>query len=146
MGGLKRLAIFVQGIVQGVGFRPFVYRLASERGLVGWVRNQPDGVHMEVQGQSPALDAFLDDLRTKLAAPASIARLDVREIRTGHDPAFSIVASEPGADIRPSIPADLATCADCARETETPGERRHGYPFTNCTRCGPRYSIVVSLP
>ena len=144
---MSRLSIEVQGVVQGVGFRPFVYRIALARKLVGWVRNRPDGVEIEVQGLQAALDDFLRALRDEKPAPARIHAISsrlVEELPT--ESAFTIRASGDSAKTRPSVPADLAMCADCKAEMDTPSERRYRYPFTNCTYCGPRYSIIAGLP
>jgi hydrogenase maturation protein HypF len=141
-----RIAIHARGVVQGVGFRPFVYRQARALGLVGWVRNGPDGVRMEVQGNRGGLDAFEQALRHRLPPQASISKLDVRQVPIGAEIDFRILESAGGDAVRPAIPADLAICADCAAEILNPADRRYRYPFTNCTNCGPRYSIVESVP
>jgi hydrogenase maturation protein HypF len=144
---VPRLSIEVQGVVQGVGFRPFVYRIALARKLVGWVRNRPDGVEIEVQGSQVVLDDFLHALRDEKPPPARIHAVSthpIEEIPT--ESAFTIQASGHSAKTRPSVPADLSMCDDCATEMDTPEERRYRYPFTNCTYCGPRYSIIAGLP
>jgi hydrogenase maturation protein HypF len=141
-----RLAIAVRGIVQGVGFRPFVHRLAADLGLVGWVRNDGDGVRLEIQGPPAATRRFLAALRQDPPPAAVIERLDVREVPGRRADGFRILASAADQPLRPSLPADLAVCGACVREIETPGERRYRYPFTNCTHCGPRYTIVEALP
>jgi hydrogenase maturation protein HypF len=134
-------------VVQGVGFRPFVYRLAGELGLAGWVQNGPEGVRIEVQGSAQAVALFPQRLRLGLPPAAELRELAVESIpeRDGEGP-FRILASAGEGDPRPSIPADLALCPDCARELDDPADRRHRYPFTNCTNCGPRYSILAALP
>jgi hydrogenase maturation protein HypF len=151
-----RLAVTVRGIVQGVGFRPFVYCAATERGLAGWVRNRSDGVCLEVQGPEPAVRDFLAALRqappaarverieTEVLAPAEGAGFSILE-STGEGPAGSSRAPV-STQVSAVIPADQALCDACREEVATPGARRHGYPFTNCTRCGPRYTIIESLP
>ncbi len=146
----RRLALTVRGTVQGVGFRPFIYRLAHAYGLLGWVSNDANAVHIEVQGEAAALDAFLSDLRSQLPPAASIEQLQVDE-RTpvqcaAAEATFTIRASEAHAAPRPIVPADLATCPECIEEFQDPTERRYRYPFTNCTNCGPRWSIVIGLP
>ncbi len=146
---VRRVAISVRGIVQGVGFRPFVYNAARVEGLSGWVRNESGTVRIEVQGEPTAVDAFLARLRN---TPPPQARLDAVEIEdippleATATPAFEIRASAGGSPPRPTIPADLATCPDCLAEIADPAERRHNYPFTNCTNCGPRWSIIERLP
>ena len=142
-----RLRIAVEGIVQGVGFRPCVYRLAMARGLTGWVRNRPEGVELEVQGPEAVAWDFLRALRAEVPPPARVDRLTSAALpELPEEAAFEIRTSGAGADVRPVVPPDLATCPECAREVATPGERRHRYPFTNCTYCGPRYSLIEGLP
>jgi hydrogenase maturation protein HypF len=143
---MPRLSVRVQGVVQGVGFRPFVYRIAHTHGLTGWVRNRPDGVEIEIQGGRTALDSFLAALERERPAPARIERIAAEARPEQDETGFAIVASGAAAETRPSVPADLAVCPECAREMDTPGERRFRYPFTNCTYCGPRYSIIEGLP
>lgn len=143
-----RLAITVRGVVQGVGFRPFVYNAARRYGLTGWVQNQSGTVRIEVQGPAAAVDQFVHALRW--AHPPQ-ARIDVLEAaplpcQAQGETGFSIRRSGRRGAPRPSIPADLATCAACLEEIRTPGQRRHQYPFTNCTNCGPRWSIIRRLP
>lgn len=144
---MARLHITAEGIVQGVGFRPSVYRFAVARGLTGWVRNRPEGVELEIQGPEAGTADFLRALRTELPPPARLNRLEVLVIPgVPGERAFEILASGAGRDVRPVVPPDLATCPACAHEVATPGERRHRYPFTNCTYCGPRYTIIEGLP
>ncbi len=147
-----RLAISVQGIVQGVGFRPFVFNLARTARLTGWVVNQSDAVRIEVQGPRRAVDAFLEDLRRRCPPAAQIEQLVAREIPPeevqGDQPASFVIRPSAAGDAarRPTVPADLATCRECRAEIATPSERRYRYPFTNCTNCGPRWSIITGLP
>ncbi len=144
---IRRRAIAVEGVVQGVGFRPFVYRLALRLGLTGRVQNRPDGVRIEVQGSAHALDAFTRALGDEAPLQAVVERIAAEERPPVQgEQGFAIAESGADAAARPSIPADLALCAECAREIAAPGERRYGYPFTNCTSCGPRYSIIEGLP
>lgn len=138
--------IEVRGTVQGVGFRPFIYRLAREEGLGGRVRNDARGVTIEAFGSPDALTAFLHRIETD-APPAAL----VRDVRAEPIPAeasdgFEIVPSRDEGARVVSIPPDLATCPDCLREVGDPADRRHGYPFTNCTHCGPRYTIARDSP
>lgn len=140
-----RLSVSVSGIVQGVGFRPFVWREATARGLSGWVRNVRGAVEIEVQGPPEQLLELLGAIE-RIPSPARVDRLSSREIEERPESDFSILDSGPGAEVAPTLPADLATCDECLAEIRDPAERRHAYPFTNCTRCGPRYSIVESLP
>jgi hydrogenase maturation protein HypF len=133
-------------VVQGVGFRPFVYRIAHLHRLAGWVLNRPDGVVVEVEGPREALDAFLRDLEAQRPAPARIRSVTMTELDPLGETAFSILASEASEETRPSVPADLAMCPQCARELADPADRRFGYAFTNCTYCGPRFTIIEGLP
>jgi hydrogenase maturation protein HypF len=148
---MPRLSITIEGVVQGVGFRPFVYANAACHGLYGWVRNEGDGVHLEVEGDGKAIEEFMARLMQPPPA-ARIDRISTREVPPLCDPglpgsgAFEIRESTAAATVRPTLPPDQAVCADCAEEVESPSERRHRYPFTNCTRCGPRYSIIEALP
>jgi hydrogenase maturation protein HypF len=141
-----RLALTVRGVVQGVGFRPFVHAAATARGLSGWVRNRADGVRLEVEGPEPVVRGFVEALPREAPPAARIERIEVAELLPRHEPGFHILDSEPEASPRLSVPADLATCPECLAEVASPGERRHRYPFTNCTRCGPRWSLIESLP
>lgn len=144
---MTRIRVQVQGTVQGVGFRPFVYRIARERGLTGWVRNRPDGVEIEAQGPDSSVQDFLRALRAEKPAPARIEQLAASTLEeVAAEAAFTIESSGAAAGALPVVPPDLATCQECTRETAAPGERRHRYPFTNCTHCGPRYSIIEALP
>jgi hydrogenase maturation protein HypF len=147
---LRRLAISVRGVVQGVGFRPFVFNSARAEGLAGWVQNSADVVRIEVEGEAAALDAFLTTLRHRCPPQARIDALDVQEVALANDEpgaeGFQIRTSTDSAAPRPTIPADLATCRQCLAEIQDPAERRYQYPFTNCTNCGPRWSIIRQLP
>ena len=138
--------IEVRGTVQGVGFRPWVYRLAVEEGLSGRVRNDARGVTIEAFGRPEALEAFLRRLGRE-APPAALLR-EVREEVIPAEPltGFAIVPSEGEGARRVSIPPDLATCPECLREVQDPADRRHLYPFTNCTHCGPRFTIARDVP
>jgi hydrogenase maturation protein HypF len=148
----RRLAITVRGVVQGVGFRPFVYNTARALALGGWVLNDADMVRIEVEGPQKSLDAFLDALRRRPPPQARVEAVEEREIPAaavgGREagPAFVIRSSESRASPRPTIPADLATCDACLAEIFDPAQRRYRYPFTNCTHCGPRWSIIERLP
>lgn len=138
--------LLVQGIVQGVGFRPFVYREAVRLGLTGWVRNGPSGVEILASGPDTALDVFLTALRD--LAP-SAARIDAILCESAAPPdttGFRIETSDRDGIATTSILPDLATCPDCQSELRDPSNRRHRYPFINCTHCGPRYSILHRLP
>ncbi len=136
----------VRGVVQGVGFRPAVYRLALARGLTGFVWNHAEGVTLEAQGTEADLADFERALQ-EIPAPARVQSLvgeAIDEVPGEAD--FRIRESGQGEAPRPVVPPDLALCEACAAEVDTPGERRYRYPFTNCTRCGPRYTIIEGLP
>ncbi len=146
VSNVRRLAITVRGVVQGVGFRPFVYNAARACRLAGWVLNEADRVRIEVQGEGAGLDAFLDALQNDHPPQARIDTLEVRPANCRAAGMFEIRTSDESAAPRPTIPADLATCGECLAEIRDPAERRNGYPFTNCTNCGPRWSIIEQLP
>jgi hydrogenase maturation protein HypF len=138
--------IQVRGTVQGVGFRPWIYRLAREEGLSGRVRNDAHGVTIEAFGRPEALGAFLRRIGTEAPPAARVSEVDEERIPVEEAAGFTILPSEGDGARRVSIPPDLATCPECLKETADPADRRHGYPFTNCTRCGPRYTIARDVP
>jgi len=178
VSGLIRTAVRVEGVVQGVGFRPFVYTLATGLGLVGHVGNDLDGVFVEVEGPVAAVGEFLLLLERDAPPLARIERVTTRAIAPRRSASFAIAASEPAGPAGPTSPAgpagpagpdgptgpdrptgpgragrrrtlvsaDTATCADCLRELADPADRRFGYPFINCTNCGPRFTIVRDVP
>src|SRR5512146_2450972 len=141
-----RKQIAVSGIVQGVGFRPYVYRLAHERQLSGSVRNTAAGVTIEVQGAGEAVDDFLRRLPVQSPPLARITGVSVRELPCNGDRRFEIVPTDGQEGVRTLISPDVAICADCLRELFDPGDRRYKYPFINCTNCGPRFTIVRGIP
>lgn len=141
-----RVAISVEGVVQGVGFRPFVYTTATRHGLVGWVQNGTEGVRIEAQGEDEHVRAFVDSLRGEAPLLARIERLVTTVVPLCEETSFRIVESRNEARIRATLPADLAMCAECRAEIDSQANRRFRYPFTNCTRCGPRYTILSRLP
>ena len=136
----------LRGQVQGVGFRPYVYRLATARGLAGYVANSASGAVLEVEGAPGAIDAFEHDLTTRLPPLARISELSRQELEPRGETLFRIRASQTDSAQRPAVTPDAATCADCLRELFDPADRRHRYPFINCTNCGPRYSIIRAVP
>lgn len=138
--------IEVVGTVQGVGFRPWVYRLATELGLHGQVRNEVGGVTVEAFGEPSALDGLVQALRTDPPPAARIRSLHWKEIPVRDAREFVIAPSLPGTARRVSIPPDLAICEACLAEISDPSNRRHRYPFTNCTDCGPRFTIALDAP
>ncbi len=143
---LEGRRIEIHGVVQGVGFRPWVYRLALDRGIAGRVSNGAEGVTIEAFGRNEALDAFVQVLRSNPPPAARIRELRWRSIPSEPAERFEIVESHGDGERRVSIPADLATCADCLSEIFDPSNRRYRYPFTNCTNCGPRFTIARDVP
>lgn len=142
-----RRGVRVRGVVQGVGFRPFVCRLAQEEELTGSIGNDTDGVTIEVEGPSIKVKRFLNRLTEETPPLARIDAIDVSRLTsTGEEAEFRIVASEVVGAVSTGIPADAATCSDCLRELLDPCDRRYRYPFLNCTNCGPRFTIVRRIP
>ncbi len=134
------------GTVQGVGFRPFAYRLAREVGVSGRVRNDAAGVTIDAFGDAVVLDTFVSRLRTDRPPAAAIDDLRTEPLPVENVDGFEIVESGGAAERRTAIPPDLATCPDCLGEIADPRDRRHRYPFTNCTSCGPRFTIALGAP
>ena len=141
-----RLRVRVTGLVQGVGFRPHVHRLATALGLAGHVGNDTEGVFAEVEGPAAALDEFLSRLVAQAPAAARIDGLDSAPVPATGRPGFAIVESRGRAGARTFVSPDLATCDDCLAELFDPADRRARYPFINCTNCGPRFTITLRLP
>ncbi|MDP9106972.1 MAG: Sua5/YciO/YrdC/YwlC family protein, partial [Candidatus Eremiobacteraeota bacterium] len=142
------LDLRIRGVVQGVGFRPFVYRLARRHALAGWVLNGESGVVVHVEGALDALDAFARAVVDEAPAAATVASVHTTTgVREGYVD-FVIRASDPTADrpLTARIAPDMAVCDACLRELFDPADRRYRYPYVNCTNCGPRYSIVLALP
>jgi len=141
-----RTSIRVEGVVQGVGFRPFVYSLATRLGLAGWVGNDVDGVFAEVEGPAGQVRDFLAALERDAPPLARVERVSAQPMAPDGRAGFAIVASDTAGQRRALVSADSATCADCLRELADPADRRFGYPFINCTNCGPRFTIVRDVP
>lgn len=141
-----RLRVEVDGTVQGVGFRPFVYRLARELELAGWISNKSDGLLIEVEGEAGAVDTFLQRLETDAPASARVETLMTAVIPAQGGISFSICPSTGSGQRTLVIPPDLATCLDCRRELADPTDRRFRYPFLTCTQCGPRFSLLTAIP
>jgi hydrogenase maturation protein HypF len=146
MSARVRKAIEATGIVQGVGFRPYVYRLAFERRLAGFITNTSAGVSIEVEGPAEAVDDFVSRLPCEAPRLARITQLAAHDIPARADGEFRILPSRAGEDRRVLISPDVAICDDCLRELFDPSDRRFHYPFINCTNCGPRYTIVRDIP
>lgn len=142
----ERRHITVEGIVQGVGFRPFVYGLARENGLGGFVLNDSAGVTIELEGERRALDNFVQSLQKQAPPLAMIEKIACDIVPPRGECRFEIVASHAESDRRALISPDTPTCEDCLRELFDPSDRRYRYPFINCTNCGPRFTIAKDVP
>lgn len=148
---MRHAHIHVTGIVQGVGMRPFVYREAMAHGICGWVLNAGDGVHIEAHALSESLDEFVDALSEHASAASRVEHVEVVDLAPGNwdaanEQGFRIVASQDQTAHTTLVSPDIATCDDCLRELFDPADRRYHYPFINCTNCGPRFTIIRSLP
>jgi hydrogenase maturation protein HypF len=142
-----RSSIKINGIVQGVGFRPFIYNLAHKYGLKGWVYNYSGGVEIEIEGDGTTLKDFIADIRAKHPPMAHILNMEVRDslpLRDYED--FEIRKSQDEEDLFVPVSPDISICGDCTRELMDPGDRRYLYPFINCTNCGPRFTITQDIP
>lgn len=143
---IERRRIQLRGLLQGVGFRPFIFRLATDLGLSGAVWNGPAGVTIEIEGARPNLETFLLRIEQERPVHAVIDQIDSTPLDPIGEARFEIRESDRAGARETSVPPDLATCADCLRETLDPANRRYRYPFTNCTDCGPRFSMIELLP
>ncbi|MGB6251443.1 MAG: carbamoyltransferase HypF [Terriglobales bacterium] len=141
-----RRQIEVSGIVQGVGFRPYIYRLATGRNLKGTIRNTTAGVTIEIQGPAETVQDFIDRLPAEAPPLARITGLTVQDVACNGDRDFRIIHSHEGEEVRTLISPDVAICADCLREMFDAKDRRYHYPFINCTNCGPRFTIIRDIP
>jgi hydrogenase maturation protein HypF len=139
-------SIRVRGVVQGVGFRPFVYRLACAHMLTGWVLNGEQGVEIHVEGSEPGLEAFLHELKTQPPPAASIAEIEVHPTAPAGLTGFAIRESEKRERPTVRVSPDLPVCDSCLAELFEPRDRRFHYPYINCTNCGPRYTVILGLP
>lgn len=142
----RRILVRIQGIVQGVGFRPFIFQLAHRHGIDGWVRNQADGVEIEVAGFSDQVERFLRDIPTEAPPLSRIVNIQVSDRPFEPMGSFAIVKSGAAESRSTLIAPDVCTCKDCFREFSDPENRRYRYPFINCTNCGPRYTIIKDVP
>ncbi|HEX2782885.1 MAG TPA: carbamoyltransferase HypF [Ilumatobacteraceae bacterium] len=143
---VERRRLVVTGVVQGVGFRPFVHRLSAELGLAGFVGNDAGGVFIEVEGDVAVLEEFADRLRRDAPPLARVESVSQAAMSLSGAGGFVIVESSPGGGARTLVPPDVATCHECMAEVFDPADRRFRYPFTNCTNCGPRFTIISDLP
>lgn len=144
--GAQRMRLVLHGAVQGVGFRPFVYRLATEMGLAGWVLNSGAGLIIEVEGAPPELERFRLRLEAERPPASVILAREFSWLPARGYAGFRILPSEEETEKTAAVLPDLATCGECLAEMLDPANRRYLYPFTNCTRCGPRYTIVLDIP
>ena len=142
----SRLRLTIRGVVQGVGFRPFIYRLATEGGLRGWVNNSSQGVFVEVEGSEPQLRKFLLRIEAEKPPRAFIRSLEATFLDEAGYQTFEIRPSDDAGAKTALVLPDVATCLDCLADVTDPTNRRYLYPFTNCTNCGPRFSIIEALP
>ncbi len=145
-GATVRWRLRVRGIVQGVGFRPWIYNLARRHELAGFVLNSARGVFIEVEGEPSAIDAFVAAMRSEAPPLVRIADIQRSEIQPTGEIEFAIRASDAAGSAFALVPPDICACEACLEETRDPGNRRFDYPFANCTNCGPRYSIIVDVP
>ncbi|MCX4791272.1 carbamoyltransferase HypF [Streptomyces sp. NBC_01221] len=143
---VERRRITVRGIVQGVGFRPYLYTRALGMGLAGHVTNTPEGVVAEVEGSPAAVALFCEGIAADAPPMAVLDSIEHRDVPAAGGAGFTIVASRAGGPSRTLVPPDVATCADCLVELADPADRRHRHPFITCTNCGPRFTIVTELP
>jgi hydrogenase maturation protein HypF len=141
-----RKAIDVSGIVQGVGFRPFIYRLANQCSLSGFITNTSAGISIEVEGAPEKVEEFLERLPKEVPPLAKLTGLSDREIDPQGEPSFRIISTRLGQSAKTLISPDIAVCKDCLRELANPRDRRFRYPFINCTNCGPRFTIIRDIP
>jgi hydrogenase maturation protein HypF len=146
MNDLEGVRIHITGVVQGVGFRPFIYGLATRFGLFGWVRNTSAGVDIELDGPPKAIAAFTEDLREDAPPLARIDEISVQTTAPNGFTEFQIIHSKPLRGAFQPISPDVCMCADCERELFQPQDRRYRYPFINCTNCGPRFTIIEDIP
>lgn len=143
----RSVELFITGIVQGVGFRPFVYREAKKHLVCGWVLNAQDGVHVRAEGEENLVDSFIMSLSDNAPSASNVEQISIKDVPLENFEDFEIVFSdEDTQSTRTLISPDLATCNDCARELFDESDRRFRYPFINCTNCGPRYTIIEDLP
>ncbi|HNG95110.1 MAG TPA: acylphosphatase, partial [Acidobacteriota bacterium] len=143
---LARRRLFVTGVVQGVGFRPFVYTCAIRNQLTGFVGNDSQGVFIEIEGSIADLDLFQSELTLKKPPLAHIEDISAIDIPAMGSSGFQIVESHSTTAVKTLVSPDICLCDDCLAELEDPTNRRYRYPFINCTNCGPRFTIIKSLP
>src|SRR5580704_4403782 len=142
----KAFSIKVQGVVQGVGFRPFAYRLASANGLTGWVLNAGDGVEIHLEEETDSIQSFLEEMKTQAPQAAAIADILIEPAKVVGFSEFFIQHSTGERQPTVRISPDLPICTNCLQELFDPQDLRYQYSYINCTNCGPRYSIIRKLP
>jgi len=145
-GNRIRLQLRCRGTVQGVGFRPAIHRIATTLGLDGWVINDPRGATMEIEGPDEVVNAFLERLPEELPPLARLDTIEREELEPIGEEGFEVRSSTLGRREGALVPPDAVLCDDCRREMEDPDDRRFHYPFTTCTNCGPRFTLVRTLP
>ena len=143
---MPRRRVVVTGVVQGVGFRPFAWRRATRLGLAGFVANETGRVVIEVEGPPAPVDEFLKGLAAEAPPLARVERVEARDVPTQGTAGFTILGGAATSGPATAAPADVATCAACLADVLDPASRRHRHPFASCTDCGPRYTIIESLP
>lgn len=146
MARIKGISIHITGIVQGVGFRPFIFNLAERLALTGWIRNTSAGVDIEINGNTPAIEAFVSALEQNPPPLAIIDSIDIQACQPNGYERFEIVESKAIANVFQPISPDTSICSDCLRDIFDKDDRRYLYPFTNCTNCGPRFTIIEDIP
>jgi len=142
----QRFSLTIEGIVQGVGFRPYIYRLAQELGLKGWVSNNLEGVLVDIEGEKLQLEKFLFRLEKEKPLNAEITTIHLETLSIKNHQDFKIINSNNTGSKQTAIIPDIATCLECLQEILDIKDRRYQYPFTNCINCGPRFSIIENLP
>ena len=143
---MKRVRCHFSGVVQGVGFRPFIYRMAIRHSLSGFVQNRPDGVVVEVEGSAESITSFISGVNEELPPLADVSKISCEEVEIRNDTVFRIIESEADGPGKVLITPDIATCGECFTELFDPQDRRFRYPFINCTNCGPRLTIIKDIP
>ncbi|HSO99474.1 MAG TPA: acylphosphatase, partial [Solirubrobacteraceae bacterium] len=146
VAAVSRVRLRVTGTVQGVGFRPYVFRLANALGLAGFVLNDSHGVLIEVEGDASQVNEFRHWLAAEAPPLAVVESVRAAAVPVRGGRRFEILPSPPGGRPDAAVSADTATCTDCLRELADPADRRYRYPFINCTNCGPRFTIVRGIP
>ena len=143
---IKHFYITVTGVVQGVGFRPFVFRVAKELGLKGSVSNTASGVKIHIEGKKEKIDKFIEYLKSNPPPLAKVESINVEELELARFERFEIISSDSKSEKVTSVSPDVTLCEECLKELRDPANRRYAYPFINCTNCGPRYTITKTVP